>query len=117
MKMKLAVPSQPVNFRGFSLAPDRLYLNWSMPQVPKSVRLQDYHLRYRSEQSETAASATTSTKPTEYTIAPTLTSYELENLTPNTTYHISLAARTTYGVGVAAQIRVTTESNGKYMPQ
>ncbi|VDP38769.1 unnamed protein product [Echinostoma caproni] len=77
-----------------------------MPEMPKSVPLQDYFLRYRGAQSDSVP-----TKPNEHAIAPTLNSYVLDNLTPNTTYHISLAARTSYGVGVAAQIKVRTESN------
>ncbi|CAL8101211.1 unnamed protein product [Calicophoron daubneyi] len=109
--VKYGIPSQPMNFRGVTLSPRQVELRWTEPKVPQNVRLQDYMLRYRSSEENGAGG-----QPKEVTIGPGKTSARLDDLTPNTTYHISLAARTAYGTGVGAQIIVRTESNVPGMP-
>ncbi|KAF8567405.1 hypothetical protein P879_00425 [Paragonimus westermani] len=110
--IKFGIPAQPVDLRGFSISPKQIFLNWTAPMVANNVQLQDYLVRYRSAQTDYS----NLDKPVEYTIPGTLTHLLLDHLSPNVTYHISLAARTKYGVGVAAQIQVQTESNVPGLP-
>ncbi|KAF5405732.1 hypothetical protein PHET_00746 [Paragonimus heterotremus] len=110
--VKFGIPAQPVNLRGLSVSPKQIFLNWTAPMMANNVQLQDYLVRYRSAQSDYSSFD----KPVEYTIPGTLTHLLLDHLSPNVTYHISLAARTKYGVGVAAQIQVQTESNVPGLP-
>ncbi|KAF6780423.1 hypothetical protein AHF37_00137 [Paragonimus kellicotti] len=110
--VKFGVPAQPVNLRGLSVSPKQIFLNWTAPMTANSVQLQDYLVRYRSAQTDYS----NLDKPVEYTIPGALTQLLLDHLSPNVTYHISLAARTKYGVGVAAQIQVQTESNVPGLP-
>lgn len=77
--------------------------------MANNIQLQDYLVRYRRMETDLSRHE----KPMEYTVPATLTKLMLENLSPNSTYHVSLAARTKYGVGVAAQIQLKTESNGR----
>ncbi|OON23345.1 fibronectin type III domain protein, partial [Opisthorchis viverrini] len=100
------VPAQPLSFRGLSLSPTQIFLNWTTPPVAQDVTLEDYLIRYRNAPDES-----TQSEPIGVPVAATSESFILENLMPNTTYHISIAARTKFGLGVAAQIQVRTASN------
>lgn len=64
-------------------------------------------LRYRSTEDVT-------NKPIEILIPSNLNTFSLKSLESNKTYHISLAAQTKFGTGIASQIKVHTESNGNF---
>ncbi|GAA56235.1 receptor-type tyrosine-protein phosphatase F [Clonorchis sinensis] len=109
--VKFGVPAQPLSFRGLSLSPTQIFLNWTTPAVAQDITLEDYLIRYRNAPDES-----TQSEPIGVPVAATSESFTLENLTPNTTYHISIAARTKFGLGVAAQIQVRTASNVPDIP-
>ncbi|TNN16264.1 Receptor-type tyrosine-protein phosphatase F, partial [Schistosoma japonicum] len=114
--VKFGVPSQPREFIGFSFNPNEIHLSWIAPNLPVKIGLQDYLLKYRlaidvnSDKSEQQKQQHQQ-QPVEIKLSPDLTEYLMENLIPNSTYHISLAARTKFGAGIAAQIKVQTDSN------
>lgn len=108
------VPSQPLNFVGYSLSPKQIRLVWTAPQVAREVTLEEYLLRYqRADQGRGTDEG--GRNKNMLSLPADRTSYVLDHLLSNTTYHVSLAAKTKYGMGIAAQIKVLTESNGELL--
>ncbi|CAH8643500.1 unnamed protein product [Heterobilharzia americana] len=108
--VKFGIPSQPRDFIGLSFNPKEIHLSWTAPNLPVKTKLQDYLLKYRLAADGTS-NREEQQQPMDIKLSPDLTEYLMENLVPNSTYHISLAARTKFGSGIAAQIKVQTDSN------
>ncbi|CAH8647880.1 unnamed protein product [Schistosoma intercalatum] len=112
--VKFGIPSQPREFTGLSFNPKEIHLNWISPNLPGKISLQDYLLKYRiavDMNIDKSKQQQQQQQPMEVKLSADLTEYLMENLIPNSTYHISLAARTKYGTGIAAEIMVQTDSN------
>lgn len=120
------VPSQPQNFRGFSVEADSIQLMWSIPEVPRSQRLLGYRLWYA------AASSFAMTTSPETTIETTVvnsgglleqslevkaeaTQFILKDLQPGTLYHLRLEGRSSNGFGAAAMTEVRTQEYRKWV--
>ncbi|VDO62705.1 unnamed protein product, partial [Schistosoma margrebowiei] len=102
--VKFGIPSQPREFTGLSFNPKEIHLNWIAPNLPGKISLQDYLLKYRIAVDMNIDKSKHQQQPMEVKLSADLTEYLMENLIPNSTYHISLAARTKYGTGIAAEI-------------
>lgn len=95
------MPSQPEQFEGVAISAFQIRLTWMMRDTePQIIR---YELYYN-----------VSTSDMHKTITPT-TDYVLDDLRPNTLYHIRLAARSETGEGASSPvITVRTQQSGEH---
>ncbi|KAF8572044.1 hypothetical protein P879_02932 [Paragonimus westermani] len=112
------VPSGPTNFHGTSVDPTTIRLGWKAPDVPAGAELLGYQLRYRAASSDKSTVMHSDTTKATQTVAigPDMTEYFLKGLEPSTLYYLNLAGRTATGLGVGAQIEVTTKDYSFDLP-
>lgn len=101
-----AVPGQPSNLHGVPASSNSIRLRWDQPaDVGDSIV--SYELYYNDSLQR---------RGVHVTISPPLNSYLLTDLSPDTVYHIRLAAKSLRGEGVpTATIQVRTKEYGIYV--
>ena len=92
--LKYPVPSQPEQFSGEAVSAFQIQLSWIMRDT--DTLIERYELYYN-------VSAPDQGGPMHKTISPA-TSYALDDLRPNTLYHIRLAARSETGEGASSPV-------------
>lgn len=98
----LTVPGQPENFAGQAISATEIQLTWTMRD---NVQITRYELYYNTSSSGSEE---------QYRAISPSNSFILNNLSPNTLYHIRLAASSTNGVGASTSvISIRTEQSGK----
>ncbi|XP_071498430.1 receptor-type tyrosine-protein phosphatase delta-like, partial [Diadema antillarum] len=101
VKTQQGVPSQPEQFRGEAISAFQIQLSWIMRDM--ETRIIRYELYYNVSSSDEG--------PMHKTISP-MTEYVLDDLRPNTLYHIRLAARSETGEGASSPvISIMTEES------
>jgi len=81
------VPEQPTNLQGESTSPTSIQLTWDEPRERDGgagVTVDSYELYYNDSHLR---------QNVRVTIAPPVNSYRLDDLTPDTVYHIRVSAR------------------------
>ena len=97
------VPQQPTNLQGESLNPNSIQLTWDPPE-DSGESIQSYELYYNDSHYH---------QKLRITIPPSHT-YLLQDLTPDTVYHICVAAKSERGEGAKTPIiQVRTQEYGK----
>ena len=97
------VPDKPTNLHGEATSPNTVQLNWEAP-ITAANSILSYELYYNESNSH---------KNVRITISPPETSYLLDDLTPNTVYHIRVSAKSERGEGTATRtIQVRTKEYG-----
>ena len=100
------VPEQPTNLQGESNSPNSIQLTWDPPE-DSGESIQSYELYYNDSHFR---------QNVRITISPPRNTYLLEDLTPNTVYHIRVAARSLRGEGASTPtIQVRTLEYGKLL--
>lgn len=100
VKTQQGVPGQPENFAGEAISPTEIQLTWGMRA---NVPITRYELYFNTSSSGAEE---------EHRVIPTGTTYVLDNLSPNTLYHVRLAARSENGVGASTPvISIRTEQS------
>ena len=104
---RLAVPEQPTNLQGESVSPNAIQLTWDAPE-DSGESIQSYELYYNDSHFR---------QNVRITISPPRITYLLEDLTPNTVYHIRVAAKSMRGEGASTPtIQVRTLEYGESQP-
>jgi len=81
------VPEQPTNLQGEAVSPTSIQLTWDEPRERDGgagVAVDSYELYYNDSHLR---------QNVRVTIAPPVVSYRLDDLTPDTVYHIRVSAR------------------------
>ena len=98
------MPEQPTNFQGEAVSPISIQLTWD-PPMDSGNNIQSYELYYNDSHSR---------QKLHVSISSSLSSYLLNDLTPNTVYHIRLAAKSKRGEGAStATIQIKTPEFGE----
>ncbi len=84
-----SVPEQPSNLQGEAVSPNAIQLTWDPPE-DSGESIQSYELYYNDSHFR---------QNVRITISPPRNTYLLEDLTPNTVYHIRVSAKSTRGEG------------------
>lgn len=105
---RFAVPEQPTNLQGESVSPNAVQLSWDPPE-DSGESIQSYELYFNDSHFR---------QNVRITISPPRNTYLLEDLTPNTVYHIRVAAKSMRGEGASTStIQVRTLEYGEYKLQ
>ena len=89
------------------MSPNSIQLSWDPPQLSPGEAIESFELYYNDSHLR---------KNIRLTIAPPTNSYRLEDLTPNTVYHIRVAAKSSHGVGASTPtIQVRTMEYGEWI--
>ncbi|XP_071850013.1 receptor-type tyrosine-protein phosphatase delta-like isoform X2 [Apostichopus japonicus] len=100
VKTQQGVPGQPENFAGQAISATEIQLTWTMRD---NVQITRYELYYNTSSSGSEE---------QYRAISPSNSFILNNLSPNTLYHIRLAASSTNGVGASTSvISIRTEQS------
>jgi len=101
------VPEQPRDLRGEAVSSTAIQLQWSAPHTIGSDPVTSYELYYNDS---------TRRQNVHLTISPPVDSHLLEDLSPNSVYHIRVSATTSHGEGpTTAAISVRTNEAGELM--
>ena len=101
--MCFPVPYQPLNLHADPLSPNHILVMWDAPQEADSII--SYELYYNDSHSH---------QNVRVSIPSPVNSYKLDDLTPNTVYHIQVSAKSTRGEGPrTSTIQVKTHQFGK----
>ncbi len=87
----ISVPEQPTNLQGEPVSPNAIQLTWDAPE-DSGESIHSYELYYNDSHFY---------QNVRITISPPRTTYLLEDLTPNTIYHIRVAAKSVRGEGAS----------------
>jgi len=99
------VPEQPRDLRGEAVSPTAIQLEWSAPQTVGSDPVISYELYYNDS---------TRRQNVHLSISPPVDSHLLEDLSPNSVYHVRVSATTSHGEGpTTAAISVRTNEAGE----
>lgn len=100
-----AVPEQPRNLRGEAVSATSILLSWTAPHTVGSDPVTSYELYYNDS---------TRRQNVHLTISPPVNTYLIEDLSPNSIYHIRVSATTSQGEGpMTAAISIRTEEAGE----
>lgn len=100
------VPEQPTNLQGEALSPNSIQLTWDAPEATEA-NLESYELYFNDSHFR---------QNIRVTINPPQHSYLLEDLTPDTIYHIRVAAKSSRGEGASTPtIQVRTMDYGRHI--
>lgn len=100
------VPEQPTNLQGESLSPNSIQLTWDAPESTEA-NLESYELYFNDSHFR---------QNIRVTINPPRNSYLLEDLTPDTIYHIRVSAKSSRGEGASTPtIQVRTMDYGRHI--
>lgn len=91
VKTQQGVPEQPTNLQGEALSPNSIQLTWDAPEATEA-NLESYELYFNDSHFR---------QNIRVTINPPQHSYLLEDLTPDTIYHIRVAAKSSRGEGAS----------------
>ncbi|KAK2179862.1 hypothetical protein NP493_469g03030 [Ridgeia piscesae] len=94
VKTQQGVPEQPTNLQGEATSPNMIQLVWDAPE-DSGNNIRSYELYFNSSHER---------KPKHVSIVPPRTRYTMEDLTPNTVYHILIAAKSSRGEGASTPI-------------
>ena len=83
------VPEQPTNLQGKAVSATAIQLSWDAPEASSDI-IQSYHLYCNDSFLR---------QNVHYEIKPPRNTYLLENLTPDTVYHIRVSAKSVRGEG------------------
>jgi len=101
------VPEQPRDLRGEAMSSTTIQLEWTAPHTVGSDPVTSYELYYNDS---------TRRQNVHLTISAPVNSYLLEDLSPNSVYHIRILATTSHGEGpTTAAISVHTKEDGELM--
>jgi len=101
----VAVPEQPRDLRGEAVSSTSIRVVWSAPHTVGSDPVTSYKLYYNDS---------TRRQNVQLTILARVNSYLIEDLSPNTVYHIRLSATTSHGEGpMTAAVSVRTDEDGE----
>jgi len=99
------VPEQPRDLRGEAMSSTAIRLEWIATQTVGSDPVTSYELYYNDS---------TRRQNVHLTISAPVDSYLLEDLSPNSVYHIRMSATTLHGEGpTTAAISVRTNEDGE----
>ena len=87
--LSFIVPEQPTNLQGEAVSANSIQLAWDPPEE-SGESIESYELYYNDSHFR---------QNVRITISPPRNTYLLEDLTPNTVYHIQVAARSARGQG------------------
>ena len=82
------MPYQPLNLHADAISPNEILVKWDAPQEADSII--SYELYYNDSHSR---------QNVRVSIHPPVNNYRLEDLTPDTVYHIQVSAKSTRGEG------------------
>ncbi|XP_025110641.1 receptor-type tyrosine-protein phosphatase S-like isoform X6 [Pomacea canaliculata] len=82
------VPYQPLNLHAEAISPNEIVVKWDAPQEADSII--SYELYYNDSHTR---------QNVRFSIHPPVSSYRLEDLTPDTVYHIQVSAKSSRGEG------------------
>lgn len=100
----VAVPYQPLNLHAEAISPNEIVVKWDAPQEADSII--SYELYYNDSHTRQNVS---------FSIHPPVSSYRLEDLTPDTVYHIQVSAKSSRGEGPRTPtVQVKTHAFGMY---
>jgi len=88
----ITVPEQPTNLQGEPTSPNTIQLTWDAPETSPDDVIESYELYYNDSHFR---------QNVRVTISPPRNTYLLEDLTPDTVYHIRVAARSARGEGAS----------------
>lgn len=83
------VPEQPTNLQGEAVSPTSIQLTWDEPRERNGaadIEVDSYELYYNDSHLR---------QNVRVTISPPVNSYRLDDLTPDTVYHVRVSARST----------------------
>ena len=101
-----SVPEQPTNLQGEPVGPNSIQLTWDPPHISMET-INSYELYFNDSHFR---------QNVRVTIGPPKPSHLLEDLTPNTVYHIRVAAKSSQGEGASTPtIQVRTFDFGKQL--
>ncbi|ELU00302.1 hypothetical protein CAPTEDRAFT_229069 [Capitella teleta] len=83
------VPEQPTNLQGQAMSPNSIQLSWNSPS-DSGPKIESYELYFNDSHFRQSI---------HITIDPPVNEYLLEDLTPDTVYHIRVSAKSTRGEG------------------
>ena len=89
-----SVPEQPTNLQGEATSPNEIRLVWDAPQ-DSGNNIRSYELYYNSSHRH---------RQTHVSLSPSRTTHTMHDLTPNTVYHILVAAMSSRGEGASTPI-------------
>ena len=99
------MPEQPTNLQGEPVSPNSIQLTWDAPD-DSGESIQSYELYYNDSFYR---------ENVHITVSPPRTTYLLEDLTPDTVYHIHVSAKSPRGEGASTTtIQVRTLEYGEY---
>ena len=88
----VAVPEQPTNLQGEARSPNSIQLTWDAPELSADELIDSYELYYNDSHFR---------QNVHVTIAPARNAHLLVDLTPDTVYHVRVAARSARGEGAS----------------
>jgi len=86
------VPEQPTNLQGEARSPNSIQLTWDAPEMSPDELIESYELYYNDSHFR---------QNVHVTISPPLNAHLLTDLTPDTVYHIRVAAKSARGEGAS----------------
>ena len=89
--VSVAVPGQPSNLQGVPVSANAIQLSWDHPPG-RGDNIISYELYYNDSMQR---------RGVHVTISPPVDTYLLEDLTPDTVYHIRLSAKSLRGEGLS----------------
>lgn len=100
----VSVPEQPTNLQGEAISANSIQLMWDPPEASSDI-ISSYELYYNDSHFH---------QNVRITIEPPRNSYVLGDLTPNTVYHVRVAAKSQRGEGAnTPTIQVRTQEYSK----
>ena len=87
-KCGISVPYQPLNLHAESISPNEILVKWDAPQEADSII--SYELYYNDSHTR---------QNVRVSIHPPVNNYRLDDLTPDTVYHIQVSAKSARGEG------------------
>jgi len=98
------VPEQPTNLQGEARSPNTIQLTWDAPELSSDELIDSYELYYNDSHFR---------QNVHVTIAPPRNTHLLTDLTPDTVYHIRVAAKSARGEGASTPtVQVRTVEYG-----
>jgi len=86
------VPDQPTNLQGEARSPNTIQLTWDAPELSPDELIDSYELYYNDSHFR---------QNVHVTISPPRNTHLLADLTPDTVYHIRVAAKSARGEGAS----------------
>lgn len=102
--LPFSVPYQPLNLHAEAMSPNEIIVKWDAPQEADSIL--SYELYYNDSYSR---------QNIRISIQPPVSNYRLEDLIPDTVYHIQVSAKSSRGEGPRTPtVQVKTQQFSKF---